>query len=163
MSNEAKKPLTLGRGKLELKKTVETGQVRQSFSHGRSKVVQVERKRKRQFEIGADGKVQEVKAKAAAALKKPSAEEAADAVQKKLSEEEKAHRLKVLQEAKRVEEIERQEEEERREKEEAKRALAEEEEKRRQAIEERLRRHGVGGFVEAWHQPSPSAAATRAR
>ena len=44
MSNEAKKPLTLGRGKLELKKTVETVQVRQSFSHGRSKVVQGERK-----------------------------------------------------------------------------------------------------------------------
>ena len=52
--------------KLELKKTVESGQVRQSFSHGRSKVVQVERKKKRQFEIGADGKVQEVKAPPAA-------------------------------------------------------------------------------------------------
>ena len=38
-----KKPLSLSRpGKLELKKTVETGQVRQSFSHGRSKVVAVE-------------------------------------------------------------------------------------------------------------------------
>ncbi|MFL2770803.1 MAG: translation initiation factor IF-2 [Rhodospirillaceae bacterium] len=118
MSNEAKKPLTLGRGKLELKKTVETGQVRQSFSHGRSKVVQVERKRKRQFEIGADGKVQEIRTKNPIAAKKLSAEEAADTVQRKLSEEEKAHRLKVLQEAKRVEEIERQEEEERRENEE---------------------------------------------
>ena len=107
MADEAKKPLTLGRGKLELKKTVETGQVRQSFSHGRSKVVQVERKRKRQFEMGADGKVQEVKAKAPATVKKPSAEEAADAVQRKLSEEEKAHRLKVLQDAKRAEEEER--------------------------------------------------------
>ena len=47
---------------LTLKRPVEAGIVRQSFSHGRSKVVQVERKRKRQFEIGADGKVQEVKA-----------------------------------------------------------------------------------------------------
>ena len=63
MSKEAKKPLSLSRGKLELKKTVETGQVRQTFSHGRSKVVQVERKRKRQFEMGADGKVQEVNTK----------------------------------------------------------------------------------------------------
>jgi len=45
-----KKPLKLKRpGKLELKKTVETGQVRQSFSHGRSKTVQVEVKRKRSF------------------------------------------------------------------------------------------------------------------
>ena len=37
------KKLGLSRpGKLELKKTVETGQVRQSFSHGRSKMVTVE-------------------------------------------------------------------------------------------------------------------------
>ena len=82
MANEAKKPLTLGRGKLELKKTVETGQVRLSFSHGRTKVVQVERKRKRQFEMGADGKVQEVKSQAPGTLKKASAEEAADAMLK---------------------------------------------------------------------------------
>ncbi len=34
-------------GRLELKKTVETGQIRQSFSHGRSKTVTVEVKRKR--------------------------------------------------------------------------------------------------------------------
>jgi translation initiation factor IF-2 len=136
MSNEAKKPLTLGRGKLELKMTVETGQVRQSFSHGRSKVVQVERKRKRQFEIGADGKVQEVKAKPAAALKKPIAEEAADTVQRKLSEEEKAHRLKVLQDAKRGEEAERLEEEERRVKEEARQAGVAEETRPGAAVEQ---------------------------
>ena len=37
---EQKAPLKLNRpGRLELKKTVETGQVRQSFSHGRSKAV----------------------------------------------------------------------------------------------------------------------------
>lgn len=113
MADEAKKPLSLGRGKLELKKTVETGQVRQSFSHGRTKVVQVERKRKRQFEMGADGKVQEVKSQAPGTLKKPSAEKAADAVQRKLSAEETAHRLKVLQDAKRAEEEERKAEEER--------------------------------------------------
>ena len=57
---KTKTPLTLGRGKLELKKTVESGQVRQSFSHGRSKVVQVERKRTRQFERGADGKAVQI-------------------------------------------------------------------------------------------------------
>jgi translation initiation factor IF-2 len=109
MANEAKKPLTLGRGKLELKKTVETGQVRQSFSHGRTKVVQVERKRKRQFEMGADGKVQEVKSQAPSLPKKASAEVAADTVQRKLSAEETAHRLKVLQDAKRAEEEDRKE------------------------------------------------------
>ena len=49
-----KKPLSLSRpGRLELKKTVETGQVRQSFSHGRSKTVQVEVKRSRTWERGA--------------------------------------------------------------------------------------------------------------
>jgi translation initiation factor IF-2 len=45
---ERKRPLKLAeRGKLELKKTVDAGQVRQSFSHGRSKAVAVEVKRKR--------------------------------------------------------------------------------------------------------------------
>ena len=45
---ERKRPLKLAsRGKLELKKTVDAGQVRQSFSHGRSKTVAVEVKRKR--------------------------------------------------------------------------------------------------------------------
>ncbi|MGA8550100.1 MAG: translation initiation factor IF-2 associated domain-containing protein, partial [Stellaceae bacterium] len=46
---EQKRPLTLGRtgGRLELRKGVETGQVRQSFSHGRSKAVTVEVRKKR--------------------------------------------------------------------------------------------------------------------
>ena len=52
MSNEneqgSKKPLTLGgRAKLELKKPVEQASVRQSFSHGRSKTVQVEVRKQR--------------------------------------------------------------------------------------------------------------------
>ena len=47
---DRKAPLTLTKpGKLELKKTVETGQVRQNFSHGRSKVVTVEVRKKRTF------------------------------------------------------------------------------------------------------------------
>jgi translation initiation factor IF-2 len=52
-----KKVLSLtGRGKLELKKPVDAGavgSVRQSFSHGRTKTVAVEVKRKRAFEKGA--------------------------------------------------------------------------------------------------------------
>ena len=46
---EQKRPLTLARtgGRLELRKGVETGQVRQSFSHGRSKTVTVEVRKKR--------------------------------------------------------------------------------------------------------------------
>ena len=60
---EKKKPLSLSRpGKLSLKKTVESGQVRQSFSHGRSKVVTVEVKRSRTFEPGAGGRMTEVTA-----------------------------------------------------------------------------------------------------
>ncbi len=45
-----KKSLSLSKPRrLELKKTVESGQVRQSFSHGRSKAVTVEVKKKRTF------------------------------------------------------------------------------------------------------------------
>ena len=57
-----KKKLSLSRpGRLELNKTVEAGQVRQSFSHGRSKAVTVEVRRKRTFRQGADGGMTEVK------------------------------------------------------------------------------------------------------
>ncbi|MEZ5668415.1 MAG: translation initiation factor IF-2 [Alphaproteobacteria bacterium] len=49
--DKTKKPLSLGgRGRLQLNRQVETGQVRQSFSHGRSKTVAVEVKRKRAVE-----------------------------------------------------------------------------------------------------------------
>jgi len=134
---KTKTPLSLGgRGKLELKKTVETGQVRQSFSHGRSKVVQVERKRKRQFEIGADGKVQEVKAPAASL--KAKAEEAflkESSVQHgTLTEDEKAHRLKALQDAIKADEESRRsaDEDARREAEEAVQRAAEEKQRKAQ-------------------------------
>src|SRR5882762_2017407 len=49
-----KRPLTLGRsGTLGLRRPVETGQVRQSFSHGRSKTVTVEVRKKRTVVPGA--------------------------------------------------------------------------------------------------------------
>ncbi|HLN22574.1 MAG TPA: translation initiation factor IF-2 [Patescibacteria group bacterium] len=59
--NDRKAPLKLSPGKLELKKTVETGQVRQSFSHGRSKAVTVEVRKKRTFAQDAGGVLHEVK------------------------------------------------------------------------------------------------------
>ena len=59
--NDRKAPLKLSPGKLELKKTVETGQVRQSFSHGRSKAVTVEVRKKRTFAQDAGGGMHEVK------------------------------------------------------------------------------------------------------
>ncbi len=139
---KTKTPLTLGgKGKLELKKTVETGQVRQSFSHGRSKVVQVERKRKRQFEIGADGKVQEVKAPPASI--KAKAEEALlkEVQHGTLTDDEKAHRLKALQDA-----LKADEENARIAEENAKR---EAEESTRRAEEEKLRKE---------QEPEPAAA-----
>jgi translation initiation factor IF-2 len=143
---KTKTPLTLGgKGKLELKKTVETGQVRQSFSHGRSKVVQVERKRKRQFEIGADGKVQEVKS--APASIKAKAEEALlrETLQHgTLTDDEKAHRLKALQDA-----LKADEESARIAEETAKR---EAEESARRAAEEKLRK-------EQEPEPAPAAPA----
>ncbi len=131
MPNEApndsktKSPRTLGLGKLGLKKTeVETGQVRQSFSHGRSKVVQVERKRARKFEIGADGKVLEVKAPIILAPK-PELTIKDIVAHGNLTDEEKEHRLKVLQAAMKADEESRktaEEESEQRVIEEAQRA-----------------------------------------
>ena len=61
-TKDEKKPLTLSRpGKLELKKTVETGQIRQSFSHGRTKAVTVEVRKKRTYAPGEGGNMAEVK------------------------------------------------------------------------------------------------------
>ena len=62
-----KTPLKLSQpGRLELKKTVESGEVRQSFSHGRSKAVAVEIKRKRTFKTSSSGDMTEVTAAPAA-------------------------------------------------------------------------------------------------
>ena len=55
---DSKQPLRLSKpGKLELRKTVDAGQVKQSFSHGRSKTVVVEKRTKRTFERGSTGKM----------------------------------------------------------------------------------------------------------
>jgi len=133
---KAKTPLTLGRGKLGLNKTeVETGQVRQSFSHGRSKVVQVERKRQRKFEIGADGKVLEVKTPPPVVAPKVEAP-IKDATHGTLTGAEQAHRLKVLQEALKADEESRRIAEE-----EAERSAAEE--AARIAEEKRLAREAA--------------------
>ena len=59
-TDASKKPLKLSRPKLELKKTVDGGQVRQSFPHGRTKTVAVEVKRKRTYARGNGDRVTEV-------------------------------------------------------------------------------------------------------
>ena len=63
--NEEKKGVLKARpGRLELKKTVNAGQVRQSFSHGRTKSVAVEVRKKRTFTQGASGTMEELKKQA---------------------------------------------------------------------------------------------------
>src|SRR6516162_10200043 len=135
-SNEAetKKPLSLSRGKLELRKTVDAGQVKQTFPHGRSKTVAVEVKRKRTFAPGAGGKMTEVAEKEMALAAELSADDRAHL--SNLTAGERATRLKALEEARRDDEIRRQQEAEeaqRRAEEEAARAA--EEEARRKAAE----------------------------
>ncbi|MGD8327458.1 MAG: translation initiation factor IF-2 associated domain-containing protein, partial [Sphingomonadales bacterium] len=58
MSDDKKLTLS-GRKTLGVRTTVETGKVRQSFSHGRSKPVLVERKRKRVLKRGEEGEAVE--------------------------------------------------------------------------------------------------------
>ena len=104
-------PLKLSQpGKLELKKTVETGQVRQSFSHGRSKAVTVEVRKKRTF-TSAGGSMHEVKdgahsaAEADLAAAVAKVEAAARAVSAHdLTNHEKNARAKALADAQRAEE-----------------------------------------------------------
>ena len=76
--DQEKKPLSLNRSKLELRKTVEAGQVRQSFSHGRSKSVTVEVRKKRTFEKNESGRFREVK-KDALAEEQPVQQQQPDA------------------------------------------------------------------------------------
>ncbi len=151
-------------GRLELRTTVSTGQVRQSFSHGRSKAVIVEVRRKRTFTPGEEGRMAEVK-KAQPELSEPKAKAPAakdeapaprQAPIRTLTEEEKEARARALEtalrqdeESRRQAEIEaakRAEEEARRAaeraaaEEEAKRKAAEEEAKRKAAEEEEAKR-----------------------
>lgn len=95
-----KKTLTLSK-KLDVKKVVESDQVRQSFSHGRSKTVSVEVKRKR---VTMPGDVVEEKPAEipAAQPPQPPVEELSKPVTpsgKRLTEDELINRLKVVQDA----------------------------------------------------------------
>ncbi|HXR88073.1 MAG TPA: translation initiation factor IF-2, partial [Stellaceae bacterium] len=151
-TDQDKRPLSLGRtgGKLELRKPIETGQVRQSFPHGRTKTVQVEVRKKRVVGPGGD-KPAETPTTAAAAA--PAAKPAAAAPARRpvvlpqgLTEEERAHRVRALKgaiadaETRRQADADRErerEEEERRAAEEARRL---EEENKRRATEEEAKR-----------------------
>jgi translation initiation factor IF-2 len=76
---DAKRPLSLGRpggGRLELRKPIETGQVRQSFPHGRSKTVTVEVRKKRAPPPGQVERAETPSAEAAAPAAQPASQPA---------------------------------------------------------------------------------------
>ena len=137
-----KKPLKLNRpGKLELNKTVKKGPVQQSFSHGRSKTVEVEVKRKRVYKAGDGGRMSEVVGKpgvaeAEAALEQQSEKEIRDSL-KGLTPAERDARLRALDQAK--EDRERREreaaEQAERQKEEAEARKARESERQKEEVE----------------------------
>jgi translation initiation factor IF-2 len=98
---EAKRPLSLGRsgGRLELRKPIETGQVRQSFPHGRSKTVQVEVRKKRAVAPGTVEKPEAPTGREGGPA--PAATPAAAPVRRGLvlqglTDEERAHRTRAL-------------------------------------------------------------------
>jgi translation initiation factor IF-2 len=157
---ESKKPLKLSRpGRLELKKTVDAGQVRQSFPHGRTKTVAVEVKRKRTFEAGAGGRMTEVTGDAQGA-----AAEAAAAHPELLDERalhhltagERAARVRALEDAKRDEELRKAMDAEiKRQAEEEARRLAEEEAAR--AAEEQARAEAAAKVAATTPSAAPAA------
>ena len=146
-----KKKLSLSRpGKLELNKTVDAGQVRQSFSHGRTKSVAVEVRRKRTFKQADDGAMTEIREKApveeAPKVEKPVEQEPAkkeEAPARTLTDQERAARTRALEGARQTEteiaesRAEREAMEARRREEES--AAREQEEQRRKEEEERRR------------------------
>jgi len=155
MADQTEKPKLGTRPPLGIKRTVETGKVKQSFSHGRSNTVVVERKQRRVFSkpgeappAPAPEPVAEAPrpapkaAPAAAQPRKPSAAEETAArkeMQTKLLREAEESRLTALEEARRREDrskVEASEEERRRAEENRKAEEAAAEQARLQAEEE---------------------------
>jgi translation initiation factor IF-2 len=99
---DSKKPLSLSRpGRLELKKTVDAGMVKQSFSHGRTKQVSVEVKKKRTFTRGEkSGEMTEAESGEVSPFKPTPASGLDRDTHHALSEAEKHARLRALEDAK---------------------------------------------------------------
>src|SRR5216683_770885 len=157
---EQKRPLTLARsgGRLELRKPLETGQVRQSFPHGRSKTVVVEVRPKKRAVVPGSGEGAEAPSasgkESAAASSTPAAAPGVRRpviMPRTLTAEEVAVRARAVQGAKQADEQARRqavvdvgrqrEEEQARAAEEAKRRA--EEELRLKAEEEAKRKSGL--------------------
>ncbi len=161
---EQRKPLSLKRpGRLELKKTMDAGQVRQSFSHGRSRAVAVEVRKTRALKRGASASTEGAPAiKPKAPLEKPpprpvaqetvppdddGVEQTSSALRTRvvlrtLTSDEKAARARAVEDAVRAERQERvrAEEQARRRAEEEERLAAEHAEAERRKAEEDARR-----------------------
>jgi len=166
-----KKPLTLKRpGTLELKKTVDAGTVKQSFSHGRSKMVAVEVKKKRTYAQDANGKMAQVREPSPfAPIEAPAAPVQQPAhvtpptppVQHddNLTDSEREARAKALEGSK-IRAIEEQ----KRAAEEAERRAIEEAEKAKQAAAEAAQAKAEGGqSAEPVVDEAPPASSTPAR
>jgi translation initiation factor IF-2 len=154
---EHKRPLTLTRpsGRLELRKSVETGHVRQSFSHGRSKTVTVEVRKKRTITPGMPEPGRAEPAPTVAREHPTANPAAAEPVRRPvvtaraLTTEERAGRVRALQDAHKADEeaarraqlaeADRRRQEEERAAEDARRR-AEEEVRRKAEAEENRRR-----------------------
>ena len=96
-------------GRLELNKIVEGGQIRQSFSHGRSKSVQVTRKKKRVFNRESSGRLTEIKQKPGGGSPRSGGGRGSrPAPGQKLTGEELAARARALEDARLADEEERQ-------------------------------------------------------
>lgn len=113
MSDKKEKPkkeqLKIKPGKLSLTKTVESGQVKQNFTHGRSKTVTVEVRKTRTFKTGNGGKLVEVKSKTTQTKEAPNlAAKGGD--QGHLTADERESRMAVLKRAE--EELKKQTEQE---------------------------------------------------
>ncbi len=165
MADQTEKPKLGTRPPLGIKRTVETGKVKQSFSHGRSNTVVVERKQRRVFtkpgeapppeapapvaEAPAPAPSPKPAAPAAPQARKPSAADeiaARKEMQTRLLREAEESRLTALEEARRREERSKvaQSEEERRRAEENRRAEEAAVEEARLAAEEEARRAAEG-------------------
>jgi translation initiation factor IF-2 len=149
-SKEQGKKLSLSTPqRLELNRTVETGEVRQSFSHGRSKAVTVEVRKKRAIAPGGGTpKLTPVTQDAATATQEHEPDAApqsgkARIMLRALTNDEKATRARVLEDAKRDAEVARrvaEEETQRRAVVDAQVAVEREEASKRAAVEDERKR-----------------------
>jgi translation initiation factor IF-2 len=118
-TNETEEKTARGGRKMTLnvRRTVESGHVRQSFSHGRSKSVLVEKKKRRAIGAGGAAQVEEPAAQkpapsTAETVQKPVQDETparqARVVLPQLSEEEKDARMRALTDARQRDAVERE-------------------------------------------------------